>query len=50
MRNKGVQKIQITNEVVDKGADPVLVFKKQDGNKNTKQNKQIDPQGLVATM
>ena len=31
MRNKGVAKIQITNRVVDKGADPVLVFKKADG-------------------
>jgi len=38
MRNKGVQKIQITNEVVDKGADPVLLFKKQDG-KQKIQNK-----------
>jgi len=28
MRNRGVIKIQITNAVVDKGADPVLVFKK----------------------
>jgi len=39
MRNKGVQKIQITNDVVDKGADPVLLFKKQDG-KKIQQNKQ----------
>ena len=31
MRNKGVSKIQITNEVVDTGADPVLVFKKANG-------------------
>ena len=31
MRNKGVSKIQITNDVVDKGADPVLVFKKTNG-------------------
>ena len=31
MRNKGVSKIQITNEVVDTGADPVLVFKKTNG-------------------
>jgi hypothetical protein len=31
MRNKGVSKIQITNAVVDKGADPVLVFKKANG-------------------
>ena len=28
MRNRGVSKIQITNAVVDSGADPVLVFKK----------------------
>ncbi len=31
MRNRGVSKIQITNEVVDTGADPVLVFKKTNG-------------------
>jgi ATP-dependent Clp protease ATP-binding subunit ClpX len=31
MRNRGVSKIQITNQVVDKGADPVLVFKKTNG-------------------
>lgn len=31
MRNRGVSKIQITNEVVDSGADPVLVFKKTNG-------------------
>ena len=31
MRNRGVTKIQITNEVVDKGADPVLVFRKTNG-------------------
>ena len=31
MRNRGVTKIQITNAVVDKGADPVLVFKKTNG-------------------
>ena len=31
MRNKGVSKIQITNAVVDNGADPVLVFKKANG-------------------
>jgi ATP-dependent Clp protease ATP-binding subunit ClpX len=31
MRNKGVTKIQITDEVIDKGADPVLVFKKING-------------------
>ena len=28
MRNKGVHKIQITKDVVDTGADPVLLFKK----------------------
>jgi ATP-dependent Clp protease ATP-binding subunit ClpX len=31
MRNRGVSKIQITNDVVDRGADPVLVFKKANG-------------------
>ena len=31
MRNRGVSKIQITNHVVDTGADPVLVFKKTNG-------------------
>tara|TARA_Y100001938_G_scaffold148608_1_gene232876 strand:+ start:12199 stop:13446 length:1248 start_codon:yes stop_codon:yes gene_type:complete len=31
MRNKGVSKIQITSEVVDNKADPVLVFKKVNG-------------------
>ena len=31
MRNRGVSKIQITNAVVDNGADPVLVFKKANG-------------------
>ena len=31
MRNRGVAKIQITNAVVDNGADPVLVFKKTNG-------------------
>ncbi len=31
MRNKGVSKIQITNQVVDNKADPVLVFKKVNG-------------------
>jgi len=31
MRNRGVSKIQITNQVVDNGADPVLVFKKTNG-------------------
>ena len=33
MRDKGVHKIQITKEVVDSNADPVLLFKKQDGKK-----------------
>ena len=37
MRNKGVSKIQITNDVVDKGADPALVFKKANGTEK-KQN------------
>ena len=31
MRNKGVETIEITGEVVDKGADPVLMFKRQNG-------------------
>jgi len=31
MRNRGVDKIQITSQVVDSGADPVLVFKKTNG-------------------
>lgn len=33
MRSRGVQKIQITGEVVDEGADPVLLFKKTDDKK-----------------
>ena len=33
MRNKGVNKIQITGDVVDKGDDPVLLFKKLDAKK-----------------
>ena len=33
MRTKGVTKIQITNGVVDTGADPVLVFKKDGSTK-----------------
>ena len=37
MRRNGVTKIQITNEVVDSNADPVLVFKKTDAKKQ--QNK-----------
>jgi ATP-dependent Clp protease ATP-binding subunit ClpX len=35
MRDRGVSKIQITNEVVDNGADPVLVFKKANGTTKT---------------
>jgi len=35
MRNRGVSKIQITNAVVDNGADPVLVFKKANGTTKT---------------
>jgi ATP-dependent Clp protease ATP-binding subunit ClpX len=35
MRDKGVNKIQITADVVDKGADPVLMFKKPDAKKKT---------------
>ena len=31
MRAKGVETIKITEDVVDKGADPVLVFKKTNG-------------------
>ena len=31
MKKKGVVKLQITEDVVDKGADPVLVFKKEKG-------------------
>ena len=37
MRRNGVSKIQITNEVVDNNADPVLLFKKTDAKKQ--QNK-----------
>ena len=33
MRRKGVQRLQITKEVVDKGAEPVLLFKKSDAKK-----------------
>ena len=33
MRNKGVSKIQITDQVVDNEADPVLVFKKDGSTK-----------------
>ena len=37
MRTRGVNKIQITSDVVDKGADPVLLFKRTDAKKQ--QNK-----------
>tara|TARA_B100000214_G_scaffold29814_1_gene19333 strand:- start:586 stop:1833 length:1248 start_codon:yes stop_codon:yes gene_type:complete len=37
MRARGVNKIQITSDVVDKGADPVLLFKRTDAKKQ--QNK-----------
>jgi len=37
MRRNGVNKIQITSDVVDKGADPVLLFNKTDAKKQ--QNK-----------
>ena len=33
MREKGVNKIQITQEVVDKGSDPVLLFNKPNAKK-----------------
>ena len=38
MKNKGVITIKITKDVVDKGADPVLLFKKADENLSTKQS------------
>ena len=31
MKNKGVETIRITQDVVDNGADPVLVFRKANG-------------------
>jgi hypothetical protein len=31
MKAKGVETIKITEDVVDKGADPVLVFRKTNG-------------------
>ena len=37
MRQRGVNKIQITRQVVDDNADPVLLFKKTDAKKQ--QNK-----------
>jgi ATP-dependent Clp protease ATP-binding subunit ClpX len=37
MRARGVNKIQITSDVVDKGSDPVLLFKRTDAKKQ--QNK-----------
>ena len=41
MRNSGVNKIQITQDVVDNGADPVLLFKKTDAKKANKQTNGI---------
>ena len=38
MKNKGVDTIEITGDVVDKGADPVLMFKKQNGTISKKQS------------
>ena len=38
MRNKGVVKIEITEECIDKGADPVLIFKNKADEKHSKQN------------
>jgi len=38
MRNKGVVKIEITEECIDKGADPVLIFKNKTDEKHSKQN------------
>ena len=38
MRNKGVDAIKITGNVVDKGADPVLLFKKPNGTISKKQS------------
>lgn len=41
MRDKGVYKLQITSDVVDNGADPVLLFKKADAKKQNKQTNGI---------
>jgi ATP-dependent Clp protease ATP-binding subunit ClpX len=38
MHNKGVSKIEITEECIDKGADPVLIFKNKTDEKHSKQN------------
>jgi len=38
MRNKGVVKIEITEECIDAGADPVLIFKNKTDEKHSKQN------------
>jgi ATP-dependent Clp protease ATP-binding subunit ClpX len=38
MKNKGVITIKITGDVVDNNADPVLLFKKQDGTISKKQS------------
>ena len=35
MRNKNVETIKITAEVIDDGADPVLIFKKEIYNLNS---------------
>lgn len=39
MRAKGVIKIEITEECIDKGADPVLIFKNKDSDKTKNTNK-----------
>jgi ATP-dependent Clp protease ATP-binding subunit ClpX len=39
MRAKGVIKIEITEEYIDKGADPVLIFKNKDSDKTKNTNK-----------
>jgi hypothetical protein len=36
MAAKGVQSIEITEETVDTGADPVLIFKQDAGTKKNK--------------
>ena len=41
MRARGVNRIQITADVVDKGADPVLLFKKPDAKNQNKQTNGI---------
>jgi len=39
MRAKGVTKIEITEECIDKSADPVLVFKNKDSDRTKNTNK-----------